>query len=93
MTRTDQADVRAGATPDQARLRFREGLAVPTTGWCDGWTQANLVAVPRPLAYDLLLFGQRNPQACPVLDVGESGAVRTALFDGDLRTDLPAYTV
>jgi uncharacterized protein YcsI (UPF0317 family) len=32
------------------------------------WAPANLVAVPEAHAYDLLLFGQRNPKPCPVLD-------------------------
>ncbi|MEU8382078.1 putative hydro-lyase [Streptosporangium sp. NPDC048865] len=83
----------AELTPEQARIHFREGLRVPTAGWCRGWTQANLLAVPREIAYDLLLFAQRNPAACPVLDVGDPGEVSTGLFGGDLRTDLPAYRV
>jgi uncharacterized protein YcsI (UPF0317 family) len=80
-------------TPDDARARFRAGLVVPTAGWCPGYTQANLVVVPRDLAYDMLLFAQRNPKPCPVLDVAEPGATSTPLFPGDLRTDLPAYRV
>lgn len=80
-------------SPDQARALFRAGLRVPTAGWCSGWTQANLIAVPRDQAYDLLLFAQRNPKPCPVLDVTEPGAVSAPLFAGDLRTDLPGYVV
>ncbi len=80
-------------TPDEARARFRAGLAVPTAGWCPGYTQANLVVVPQELAYDMLLFAQRNPKPCPVLDVSDPGATSTPLFRGDLRTDLPAYRV
>jgi uncharacterized protein YcsI (UPF0317 family) len=79
--------------PAEARARFRAGLAVPTAGWCPGYTQANLVVVPQDLAYDMLLFAQRNPKPCPVLDVSDPGATSTPLFDGDLRTDLPAYRV
>ncbi|WP_328808192.1 putative hydro-lyase [Nonomuraea antri] len=81
----------ADLSPAQARARFRNGERVPTAGWCRGWTQANLIAVPKPLRYELLLFAHRNPQACPVLDVGEPGQWTTALFSGDLRTDLPGY--
>ncbi|MEW9548971.1 putative hydro-lyase [Nonomuraea sp. NPDC050783] len=81
----------ADLSPAQARERFRSGERVPTAGWCRGWTQANLIAVPAELRYDLLLFAHHNPQACPVLDVGEPGAYATALFAGDLRTDLPGY--
>ncbi|TDC58358.1 putative hydro-lyase [Actinomadura sp. KC345] len=80
-------------SPDQARALFRTGLSCPTSGWCAGWTQANLIAVPRDQAYDLLLFAQRNPKACPVLDVAEPGEVSLPLFSGDLRTDLPGYVV
>ncbi|MDF5755736.1 putative hydro-lyase [Spongiactinospora sp. TRM90649] len=79
--------------PAAARELFRRGLRTPTAGWCLGWTQANLLAVPRSFAYDLLLFGQRNAKACPVLDVGDAGATATAIFAGDLRTDLPGYRV
>lgn len=80
-------------TPAEARSRFRAGLRTPTAGWCPGWVQANLLSVPRDHAWDFLLFAQRNPKACPVLDVLEAGAVAGPLFDGDLRTDLPAYRV
>ncbi|MGI5163841.1 putative hydro-lyase [Spirillospora sp. CA-253888] len=83
----------AAFTPDQARALFRSGLRAPTAGWCAGWTQANLISVPREDAYDVLLFAQRNPKACPVLDVTEPGEVSAKLFGGDLRTDLPGYVV
>ncbi|GAA1662222.1 putative hydro-lyase [Nonomuraea maheshkhaliensis] len=81
----------AELSPAQARERFRGGERVPTAGWCRGYAQANLIAVPKRLRYELLLFAHRNPQACPVLDVGEPGAWSTDLFSGDLRTDLPGY--
>ncbi|WP_084962446.1 putative hydro-lyase [Thermoactinospora rubra] len=80
-------------TPHEARLRFRAGLRVPTAGWCPGYTQANLIAVPREYAFDLLLFAHRNPRACPLVDVGDPGATSTEHFPGDLRTDLPGYRV
>jgi uncharacterized protein YcsI (UPF0317 family) len=80
-------------TPERARALFRDGLVTPTAGWCPGRTQANLIAVPRAQAYDVLLFAQRNPRSCPLLDVSEPGETSTPLFDGDLRTDLPAYRV
>lgn len=79
--------------PAQARALFRAGLRTPTAGWSAGWTQANLLVLPRSLAFDFLLFAQRNPVPCPVLDVLESGAVSGPLIDGDVRTDLPAYRV
>ena len=87
------AEERRRLDPASARALFRDGLRTQTSGWCSGWTQANLIAVPQDLAHDLLLFAQRNPKPCPVLDVGEAGEVATSIFDGDLRTDLPAYRV
>jgi uncharacterized protein YcsI (UPF0317 family) len=80
-------------TPAEARGRFRDGLVTPTAGWCPGWAQANLLALPRELAFDFLLFVQRNPKPCPLLDVLDAGAVSGRLLDGDIRTDLPAYRV
>ncbi len=80
--------------PAEARARFRAGERVPTAGWADGFAQANLVSVPVEHAYDLLLFCQRNPTPCPLLDVTDTGSWDTAVAPGaDLRVDLPAYRV
>lgn len=80
--------------PADARAAFRDGLVTPTAGWCDGVTQTNLIAVPADWAYDVLLFAQRNPKPCPVLDVSDAGSPRSALApEADLRTDLPRYRV
>ena len=93
MTLTPTRDT-ALLSPAEARLAFRAGTVAPTTGWAAGFTQANLAIVPRDWAYDLLLFCQRNPKPCPVLDVTEPGATSTVLApDADLRTDLPRYRV
>ncbi|MBC3194771.1 putative hydro-lyase [Pseudonocardia sp. C8] len=83
----------AELTPAQARERFRAGLSTPTSGWCAGWTQANLIAVPAGFAWDVLLFAQRNPKPCPVLEVLEPGEFDGAILEGDIRTDLPGYRV
>src|ERR671925_2120393 len=80
----------------QVRLRARSGeLAGPTPGLAPGYVQANLVVVPRDLAFDFLLFCQRNPKPCPVLDVTEPGSAEPRLVapGADLRTDLPRYRV
>ncbi|MFE0021402.1 putative hydro-lyase [Amycolatopsis sp. NPDC059021] len=84
----------ATLTPAEARAVFRAGTERPTTGWARGYTQTNLIAVPEDWAYDVLLFCQRNPQACPVLDVSDPGDPGSRLAAGaDLRTDLPRYRV
>lgn len=83
-------------SPEQARARFRAGAVPPTTsGWCGGFAQANLLAVPRDLAFDALLFARRNPRPCPLLDVTDPGdpVPREVAPGADLRTDLPGYRV
>ena len=78
--------------PAAAREQFRAGLRRPTSGFSPGYAQANLLAVPQELAFDMLLFAQRNPRSCPVLGVLEAGQVESELLaGGDIRTDLPAY--
>jgi uncharacterized protein YcsI (UPF0317 family) len=84
----------AAETPAAARARFRAGLCAPTAAVAPGYAQANLVVLPRDLAFDFLLFAQRNPKPCPVLDVTDPGSTKTTLApDADLRTDLPRYRV
>lgn len=81
-------------SPVEARALFRGGHVATTAGWCTGHTQANMIAVPADWAYDVLVFCQRNPKPCPVLDITDAGSSSTALAPGaDLRTDLPAYRV
>lgn len=79
--------------PASARALFRDGLVTTTAGWSRGWTQANLMTLPREEAYDFLLFAQRNPKPCPVLDVLDAGETSGPLLSGDIRTDVPAYRV
>src|SRR5262245_5880761 len=84
------------ATGAEVRRRARTGeLTGPTPGLAMGYVQANLVVVPRDLAFDFLLFCQRNPKPCPLLDVTEPGDPRPRLVapDADLRTDVPRYCV
>ena len=70
-------------------------LTAPTPGLALGHVQANLVVVPRELAFDFLLFCHRNPKPCPLLEVTDTGSPHpTALSrDADLRTDVPRYRV
>ena len=81
-------------SPTAARAAFRTGTVSPTSGWAAGYTQLNMISVPADWAYDVLLFCQRNPKPCPVLDVTDAGSATTELAPGaDLRTDLPRYRV
>lgn len=84
------------ASGREVRQQARTGaLSGPTPGLARGFEQANLVVVPRALAFDFLLFCQRNPQPCPLLDVTDPGdpEPRAAALGADLRTDLPRYRV
>ncbi|KAA6433717.1 putative hydro-lyase [Agrococcus sediminis] len=77
-----------------ARAAFRGGAVAPTSGVAHGLVQANLIAVPADWAFETLLFAQRNPKPCPVLEVLEAGRTESSLAPGsDLRTDLPAYRI
>ena len=81
-------------TPAAHRARFRDGLVRPTSGLAPGFTQANMIVLPRDWAYDMLLFAQRNPAPMPLLDVTDPGDPTTAWASGaDLRTDLPLYRI
>jgi uncharacterized protein YcsI (UPF0317 family) len=80
----------------EVRRRARSGeWNLPTPGLALGHVQANLVIVPRDLAFDFLLFCQRNPKPCPLLDVTEPGSPEPKFVapGADLRTDVPRYRV
>lgn len=84
------------ATGAEVRRRARSGeWNMPTPGLALGHVQANLVVVPKELAFDFLLFCHRNPKPCPLLEVTEPGSPEPALVapNADLRTDLPRYRV
>ena len=84
------------ASPVEARRLIRAGhFAAPTSGLCPGYAQANLIVLPREQAYDFLLFAQRNPKPCPLLEVTEVGAREATLCatDCDIATDFPRYRI
>jgi uncharacterized protein YcsI (UPF0317 family) len=81
-------------TGAEARERIRAGFHGPTSGLAPGLVQANLIAVPADWAFDVLLFTQRNPTPCPIVDVLEPRQVESVLAPGsDIRTDIPGYRI
>ncbi len=84
-------------TPAQkARLDIRERRHTGTTrGLALGYVQCNLAIVPQALAFEFLLYCQRNTRACPVLEVCDPGDPEPKQLapGADLRTDLPRYAV
>lgn len=64
----------------------------PTNGQCPGFLQCNLVVLPQgPYAFDFLLFCQRNPKSCPLIEVCDVGSACPLGIapTADLRTDVP----
>lgn len=82
--------------PSEFRKLIREGKwSEATEGSCYGYAQANLAILPKEYAFEFLLFCQRNPSPCPVLEVTEVGVpyFKHVASDADVRTDLPLYRV
>jgi uncharacterized protein YcsI (UPF0317 family) len=82
-------------TPAAFRLLCRSGSYTgATAGIAPGHVQANLMIVPRDVAFDFLLFCQRNPKPCPLIEVLEAGRHEPAIAAGaDIRSDVPGYRV
>lgn len=84
------------ASPAEVRAMIRTGeITGQTSGMCDGYAQSNLAILPKDLAFDFLLFTQRNKKPCPVLDVTEAGSPvpRLTAPGADIRTDIPRYRI
>jgi uncharacterized protein YcsI (UPF0317 family) len=92
MTLKNRAITAAG----KIRNRCRSGRwDQPTSGLAPGFAQANMVMLDRRYAFDFLLFCQRNPKPCPILEVLEPGQrePRRTAPGADITRDLPRYRV
>jgi uncharacterized protein YcsI (UPF0317 family) len=86
----------SGASPQFVReLNRTNALDHNTSGFCDGYTQANLVMLPSADAFDFLRFAVQNPDPCPILEVTGPGQYEAMLTapGSDLRTDVGRYEV
>ncbi|HSD51288.1 MAG TPA: putative hydro-lyase [Candidatus Methylomirabilis sp.] len=93
---SEQPEIFRKATPPEVRAMIRDGKwRKPTAGILPGYVQVNLVILPRELSYDFLLFAQRNPKPCPVIEVTDPGSPEPKLTapGADLRTDVPKYRI
>ncbi len=82
------------ASPSEVRSLIRQEIVTEnTSGMCAGYAQANLVVLPRDLAFDFLLFAQKNPYACPVLEVCDGRYTEEIADRADIARDLPRYRV
>ena len=86
----------ANSSPKEVRSLIREGkITGQTSVMCAGYAQANLVILPKEQAYDFLLFAQRNPYSCPILEVSDVGSreLKYIASGADIATDIPKYRV
>ncbi|EIW15760.1 MULTISPECIES: putative hydro-lyase [Pelosinus] len=86
----------ANMSPAEIRAMIRNNEWIkPTSGMAKGFTQANLAILKKDLAFEFLLFCQRNPKPCPILDVTEPGSPIPRLIapEADIRTDIPKYRI
>ena len=84
------------AEPLKVRQMIRDGkIKSNTAGMCHGYVQGNLVILPKSHAYDFLLFAQRNPKQCPILEVADMGSKEFCKMapGSDITTDIPKYRV
>lgn len=82
--------------PKDVRAKIRNGeITTPTAGMCSEYAQANLVVLPKELAYDFLLFTQRNPKSCPLLEVSDVGSksLNYIAKDVNIAKDIPLYRI
>jgi uncharacterized protein YcsI (UPF0317 family) len=80
---------------DIRELIRKQEFTEHTMAIAEDYTQANLAIVPRKFALQFMIFCQRNPKPCPVLEVTEPGipTLRYLSDSADLRTDIPQYRV
>lgn len=82
--------------PEDVRKLIRSGIITgQTSGMCEGYAQANLVVLPKDLAFDFLLFAVKNPRSCPLLEVTNPGDRKLVeIANGaDIATDIPKYRI
>lgn len=83
-------------TPKELRaLISKNEFNKPTSGVCPNYVQANLAILPKSDAYDFLLFCQRNPKPCPLIEVLDAGEYLTKICadNADIRTSIPKYRI
>ena len=89
-------DAQIKESPKSLRETIRSGkLIQPTTGLVPGFVQTNLAILPKDQAFEFLLFCQRNPKPCPLIEVIEPGKVEAEITapGSDIRTDVPLFRV
>ena len=83
-------------SPKELRKLIRnEIIQTQTGGLAPRFVQTNLVILPQENAFDFLLFCNRNPKPCPLIEVLEPGSKEPVLSapKSDNRFDVPKYRI
>lgn len=76
------------------RLRCRtEEFRSPTAGYCMDFVQTNVTFLPQEYSTDFLLFCQRNPKPCPLLEMTTTKTAEIIAPGSNLYTDIPLYNI
>tara|TARA_B110001454_G_scaffold38501_1_gene37935 strand:+ start:6823 stop:7605 length:783 start_codon:yes stop_codon:yes gene_type:complete len=76
------------------RLKARNGNNFTTSGLANGFVQTNVVVIQKEFAYDFMLYCQRNPKPCPLIEVFDPGEFSSLnAKNSDIRTDVPEYKI
>lgn len=80
-------------SPFGARIAIRNKKHRGTTaGMCPGYTQANVVILPKDEADAFLNYCLLNPKVAPILEILPPGSYRPRIAPGaDIRRDIPLY--
>ena len=87
----------ASMSPREVRALIREGkIYRPHCRHVRRLCTGQSGGLPKDLAYDFLLFAQRNPRPCPILEVSDAGSRHLHFMaddDADIAKDFPGYRI
>ena len=80
---------------DLRALSAKGAFDQPTAGFCDGYVQANMVALPEKYAADFEQFCRVNPKPCPLLEVVGPGETQSKKLapGANLINTIPRYLI
>lgn len=78
----------------EVRNKARNGENFTTSGLAQGYVQTNVVIIPKKDAFDFMLYCQRNPKPCPLIEVFDPGDYESNFaYKSDIRKDIPEYKI
>ena len=82
-------------SPFEIRRKIRNNeFNMPTSGMCRGYAQANLVILPKEYAQYFRAYAEKNPYACPVLEILEgTPETKDMAAEGNITTDICEYYI